>query len=104
MTAFAFAVDALFADPHMAEDATWHSGGAGEGLSVRVMRRAPDVVTEFNSGRYVSDAVLIDVRMSDVAELETGDAFRLNGEYFEVMGEPLRDAHRLIWKATCRAV
>lgn len=103
---FAAAVDAMFSDPVIARDAlyriTWHGGST----PVRIILRTPDEITEFNGSRYVSDTMLIDVRVSDVPELAPGNIFELLdasgnslGEWYEIQGEPRRDSERLIWKA-----
>ena len=47
MNAFAAATDALFADPNLGETALWQAGGIGPGVPVRVIRRRPDAVVEF---------------------------------------------------------
>ena len=102
MTAFGAAVDAIFADPHVARAALYRAGGAGPGESVRIIRSAPDDVAAFSAGRFVVDTVLIDVRVAEVADLATGDRFELDGEVLEISGEPRRDALRLVWKAEAR--
>lgn len=94
-------VDLIFADPNMAMDALWRSGGVGAGIPVRVIRRAPDEVSSFSAGRFVSDTVLISVRVADAPTLKPGDTFEIGGELFEVRSEPLRDSDRLVW--SCEA-
>ena len=100
MTAFAASVDVLFGDPNLALDAIYRDGGAGAGVPVRVVRRAPDAVTNFGDGRFVTDTVLIDVRTKE-ARPARGDTFEIGPETFEVISEPVRDSERLIW--TCEA-
>jgi hypothetical protein len=102
MNAFAAAVDALFADPNLARDAIWRSGGGGDGAPVRVVLRAPDQVTNFGAGRFVTVGRMLDVRIADVPSLEAGDTFEIGAETFTVQGEPLRDAEGLIWTAEVR--
>ena len=91
------AADLIFADPNMAMDALWRSAGVGEGIPVRVIRRAPDQIASFGAGRFVTDTVLISVRVSEVPSLGAGDTFEIAGELFEVRSEPVRDSDRLVW-------
>lgn len=102
MNSFSFGIDLLFTDPHMAVDALYRAGNAGDGVIVRVMRRAPDRIANFGEGRFVTDTTLIDVRTSEVAELAPGDTFEIEGVLFEVRSEPVRDSERLIWASEAR--
>ena len=47
MTAFATAIDALFADPNLGLDAVYRAGGADPGVPVRVIIRRPDRIGEY---------------------------------------------------------
>lgn len=102
MLGFAGAIDAIFANPVIAVAATYRAGGAGPGVSVRVIRRRPDEVTEWNGGRFLRDTVMLDVRTGEVALLASGDTFEIGAETFEVQGEPAQDTERLIWRAEAR--
>jgi len=99
--AFAAAIDAIFADRNVGEDALWRSGGAGAGVPVRVIRKSPDAVVSLGDSRAVLPSVLIDVRRSDIAELATGDTFEIAGDLYEVIAAPLSDGLGLVW--TCEA-
>lgn len=103
MSAFAAAINVAFADPNISVGATYRAGGVG-GVPVRVIRSLPEGLSEFNGGRFISAGVLIDVRISECPQLQTGDRFVIGGEELEVIGDPARDADRLIWKAQARAV
>ena len=46
MSAFTSAVDMLFADPNIGEDALWKAGGIGAGVAVRIIRKSPDRMAE----------------------------------------------------------
>ena len=102
MTAFAFAVGALFEDDNLAKDAIWRAGGAGAGISVRVIVQSPERIADLGGGRFVATGRLLDCRTDEIADLETGDTFEINGETLIVQGEPLHDAEALIWKAEVR--
>ena len=101
MTAFAAAIDDLFADPNIARDAIWRAGGAGAGISVKVVTRRPDQVIGFGDSRAVLPTMLIDVRRSEVSDPATGDTVEIESEMFDVIATPTIDSLRLVW--TCEA-
>jgi hypothetical protein len=99
--AFGAAIDAIFRDANVAEDAIWRAGGAGDGVAVRVIRKSPDEVVGFGSSRTVMATVLIDVRVSEVASPASGDTTEINSDLFDIIGTPVRDGLGLVW--TCEA-
>lgn len=103
MTAFAAALDALFADPNLSVAATWRPGGTSAGVPVRVVRLSPDRIASFGESRLVTDAVHLEIRVTDAPELARGDVIEIDGEAFEIIGEPLRDRERLLWTVEARA-
>lgn len=102
--AFAAAIAAMFRDRNMAHAALYRAGGSGAAVEVRVIKRAPDRIGNFGEGRFVADAVLIDVQISEVPELARGDTFEIGAEVFEVRSDPVRDSERLIWAAEARVL
>ena len=102
MNAFALATDTLFGDQNLALDALWRAGGAGPGVAIRAIRRSPDRALEFGDGRFVTDSVLIDIRVSEVAALAAGDTVEITGTIYEVRGAPVRNTDRMIWTAEVR--
>lgn len=99
--AFGAAIDAIFRDANVAEDAIWRAGGGGDGTAVRIIRKSPDEVVGFGSSRAVMATVLIDVRMSEVVSPASGDTAEISGDVFEITATPVRDALGLVW--TCEA-
>ena len=97
MLAFEAALARVFADPNMAVDAGWLAGGVGPAVPIRLIRRAPDEVTGFGSSRVWSETLRADVMISQVPEPAPGDRVMIDGETYEVQGEPIRDRERLIW-------
>lgn len=95
--AFGAAIDAIFRDANVGEDALWRAGGTGDGIAVRVIRKSPDEVVGFGSGRAVMATVLIDVRMSEVASPASGDTAEIAGNLFDIIGTPVRDSLGLVW-------
>ncbi len=102
MTAFAAAIDAIFADPNMAAAATWRACGAPSAVPCRVILSRPDLTTSFGDARITSETVMLDVRAAEIAAPGAGDIVTLGGETLVIQGEPLRDRERLTWK--CQAV
>jgi hypothetical protein len=102
MTAFAAAIDALFADPNLALDAVYRPGGADPGVPVRIVVRRPDRVSEFGETRIVAETTAVDVRVSDIAALAEGDTIQADGTVYIIQGEPIRDAERLVWTIEAR--
>ncbi len=102
MTVFAYAMDRIFANPSMAVAALWISSTTSEERSIRVFRRAPDRITEFGAGRFVSDTTTVDVRVADLPDPRTGDLIMIGTDSFTVQGEPVRDRERLVWTVDLR--
>lgn len=104
MDAFAAATDGLFTDPNIARDALWRAGGAGgagDGVSVRVITRQPDQVVGFGDSRAVLPTILIEVRRSQVANPASGDTVEVAGETLEIIARPTIDSLLLVW--SCEA-
>ena len=83
-------MDRLFADPSLGRDATWEPA-EGEPVSVRVVARRADAITEFGGARLWSETTRFDVRVAEVADPRPGDRLVIDGEAFVVQGEPVRD-------------
>jgi hypothetical protein len=98
---FAAATDAIFADPNIAEDAYWRTGGAGL-TPVRIIRRRPDAVVEFGSSRALMATVMIDVRRAEVSDASEGDQVVVGAETFKIVGTPAADPLGLV--LSCEAV
>ncbi len=102
MTAFATAVDALFANGNIARDVVYTADGGAPTL-VRAILRRPDDVTGFGDARIWSETTRLDLRVSEVANPRPGDRIEIDGEAFLIQGEPVRDRERLIWTVDLRA-
>jgi hypothetical protein len=102
-SAFAPAVDTLFADPHIARDAVYVAGGSAPVL-VRVVARRADAIIDFGDARLWSETTRLDLRVSDVPNPRAGDRIEIDGEAFLIQGEPVRDRERLVWTVDLRPV
>ena len=98
---FASAIDGLFADSNIARDATYIAHGGTPQL-VRVITRRADEVTGFGEARLWSETTRVDLRVSEVANPRPGDRIEIEGEAFNIQGEPMRDRERLVWTVNLR--
>ena len=101
-SAFAAAIDALFADPNLAVEALYRAGGADPGIPVRVIVRRPDRIGDFGETRIASETETFDVRTSEISRPVEGDTLEINGVTYVIQGEPLRDSGRLVWTIEAR--
>ena len=101
MTAFAAALDALFADGNIARDAVYVAEG-GSPVLIRVVTRRADEITGFGDARLWSETTRVDLRVAEVPEPRPGDRIEIDGEAFLIQGEPVRDSERLIWTVDLR--
>lgn len=102
MSVFAAALDSLFADPSLAHTAIYRAGGIGDGVTVRVIAKRNDQVSEFSDISIVSASARFDLRVSEVPDPVEGDTITLDGETFVIQGEPVRDTERLVWSVDTR--
>src|SRR5512134_1997095 len=102
-SAFATAIDVLFADPNLGVDIIYRTGGAGPGTIIRAIIRQPDRIGTFGETRIATETTIVDIRTSDIAAPAEGDIIEMDGEIFVIQGEPIRDAERLIWTLEARA-
>ena len=103
MTAFAAAVDALFADPNLARNAVYEPAD-GDPFPVRVIARRADALTEFGDARLWSETTRFDARVVEVASPRPGDRIVIDDTTYSVQGEPVRDRERLVWTLDARPV
>ena len=97
MNAFSAAMDRIFGHPDMGISAVWIAGCTSEERPIRLIRRAPDRITEFGSARILSETLTADIRVSDLTDPRPGDLIVIGTESFAIQGEPIRDRDRLIW-------
>lgn len=96
MSAFADALDDLFADPNMAVTVTY------QGHPVRALVRRPDRDIEFSDITVQTSTALFEIRRREVPEPVAGDIIVHDGDSFVVQGEPRLDSERLIWTLDTR--
>ncbi|MCT9000547.1 head-tail joining protein [Chelativorans intermedius] len=103
MTAFAAAIDDLFADPNIGRDAVYTPEG-GVPVLVRVVARRADAITDFGDARLWSETTRLDLRLAEVPQPRPGDRIEIDGAAFLIQGEPVRDRERLVWTMGLRPV
>ncbi len=96
MSAFADALDDLFADPNMAVTVSY------QGSPVRALVRRPDRDIEFSDITVQTSTALFEIRRREVPAPQAGDVIVHDGDSFVVQGEPRLDAERLIWTLDTR--
>ena len=101
MSAFAFAVGVLFANPNIGRDAVYIADGGAPVLVCVVARRA-DAISDFGDARLWSETTRIDLRVAEVANPRPGDRIEIDGAAFLIQGEPVRDRERLVWTVDLR--
>jgi hypothetical protein len=108
MSAFAVAIDALFADGHLGRDVVYTADGGAPAL-VRAILRRPDDVTGFGDARIWSETTRLDLRVAEVPNPRPGDRIEIPGsgsgqagEAYLIQGEPVRDRERLVWTVDLR--
>ena len=102
MTAFAAALDALFADAqYRARTRSTPPRAARRSSSAWSSRRA-DEITGFGEARLWSETTRIDLRVAEVPNPRPGDRIEIDGEAFLIQGEPVRDRERLVWTVDLR--
>lgn len=96
MTAFADALDDLFADPNIAVTVSY------QGSPVHALVRRPDRDIEFSDITVQTSTAVFDVRRREVLAPQAGDVIVHDGDSFVIQGEPRLDAERLIWTLDTR--
>lgn len=101
MTAFAMAFDVLFADPNLSETALWRAQGlpSGDGVAVRVLARSPDAELRLGQARVAVPALVLRVRVAEVAQVRKGDVVEYRSALWRVTSDGVLDREGLVWLA-----
>lgn len=102
MTVFAAAVQALFADPNLAEDALWRPGGAGPGVAIRIIRIQPQPVFDIGGAKLVQDGTAFDVPAGLAPTIDEADTIETAGIVYIIQAPPLRTMDGRIWRLDVR--
>ncbi|MBE0455684.1 MAG: hypothetical protein IBX58_18815 [Roseovarius sp.] len=101
MSAVGLALDTLFLDGNIARDAVYIAEGGAPQL-IRVVTRRADEITGFGEARLWSETNRIDLRVAEVSTPRPGDRIEIDGDAFNIQGEPVRDRERLVWTVELR--
>ena len=99
MSAFATALDLLFADPNLAHEA-WHRDCEGQFTRIHIIPKRADSISEFGLARLVSNSFQFDVRISDLPRPLPDEQIIWGDETYLIQGEPIRDREHLLWTIT----
>ena len=72
----------------------------GREISARFIAKQSDVVESFGDTRLALATHRFDVMASEVASPKEGERLTVNGQTYQVVGEPIADHDRLIWTLT----
>lgn len=80
MGAFDLVVNGIFDDPNFASDVIWRWQGEIPGVPARIIRKVPEAIVGLGDNRYDLPALLVDVRLSEVADPQPGDLIQFVDE------------------------
>jgi hypothetical protein len=92
MTVFDNALEALFADPNLAEDALWRPGGSGPGRPVRVIRVDPRARVDIGAVALVEEGVLFDALVTGEEAPVEGDTIEVAGMIYRIQAPPVPES------------
>lgn len=98
-SAFAAANASLFSA--FGVSAAYRVGGAGEPVTVTVVRETPTADATGFGVTMRGDVELIHVRVSEAPDLAKGDTFTIGDETLTVAAAPRRDGLGTMWTAEC---
>jgi hypothetical protein len=84
---------------HLGTPGTYRRTDGAE-VATRFITKSPDVVEPFGETRLVMATHRFDVLSRDVPIPQTGERFTLEGQTYQVVGEPMADRDRLVWTLT----
>jgi hypothetical protein len=67
-----------------------------------VVTRRADEVTSFGDAQLWSETTRIDLRVAEVPNPRPGNRIEIDGDAFNIQGEPVRDRERLVWTVDLR--
>ena len=72
----------------------------GVEVTTRFIAKTPDVIESFSDVRLVMATHRFDLLSRDVSDPQAGDRFTVDGQTYQVVGEPMADRDRLVWTLT----
>ncbi len=84
---------------HLGTPGTYRRADGAE-VTTRFIAKTPDVVESFGDARLVMATQRFDLLARDVPDPQAGDRFTIEGQTYQVVGEPMADRDRLVWTVT----
>jgi hypothetical protein len=81
--------------------AIYKAAGTGPDTAVTVVRETPTADSVGFGVTLRAGVQLVHVRVSEVADLASGDTFTIGADVLTVQGAPARDGQGLKWTAEC---
>lgn len=85
---------------HMLGEPGVYRHASGAEIEIRFIAKSPDVVESFGDTRLALATHRFDILRQSVPDPRAGDRFTVNGQTYQIVGEPLADRDRLIWTIT----
>ena len=104
MTVFEAAVQALFADPNLAEDALWRPGGTGPGVAIRIIRIQPQPIFDIGGAKLVQDGTAFDVPAGSAPTIDEADTIEIGGQVYRVQAPPVSSMDGRVWRLDVRLI
>ena len=104
MTVFDAALEALFADPNLAEDALWRPGGTGPGQPIRIIRVQPQPLFDIGGAKLVRDGTIFDVPVALAPTIDEADTIEAGGRVYRVQAPPVRSMDGLVCRLDVRLI
>lgn len=98
MSAFAAALAALHADPHLGEDAVYLPPGQGAPVPCRVLRRRPDPVMDMGQHHLRQPGLVFEIQVAEVPAPQKGGRLQLASgtrDIFDVQLDEALLSHRV---------
>jgi hypothetical protein len=101
VNAFAAAMAALIADPHLGVEAIYRAGGTGDPVPLRVLRSSPDRVADAFGTPILQGSDILAVPVAALPSWAAGDSFTLGSDVLTVQHAE-RDATGAAWRIVCQ--
>lgn len=95
-TAFAAAVDVLFADPNLSVPGTFTASPLGSPIAVRVVLTQNDPIIQFGEVGVRSPGVKLLLKVTEVGNPKEGDTVTVGSTTY-IIRDARRDPHNLEW-------
>jgi hypothetical protein len=78
-------------------DATFIDQGTLAQTAISVVKVAPEKFANFGFNEHIIPTLIVNVRVSEIAEIVAGDQITINSIAYTVIGDPEKDSQQLLW-------